>query len=238
MFGHSTPRRGHVVAVVLLVFSHGGCFMSPVGQYQVPESIGKGNLRGGLAVGGAVRTEHDLGLSERALGVTSDAWIEYGVGERSDLRFRLSNLMILDLRPEREFLTFDVLAFDCQFKRSSTSGSSAFVAGVQPYLVFDVVGDETDVGSGAPSVYIGWVFGFGDRGSMRFLLTPTIAVGTFGLFDEDVFWVQLAASSGLEIPVSGAFFLRPELTVHFAPVFAGDGVEAVAMATVGMALAF
>ncbi len=212
--------------------------MGPVGQYQVPEPIGKGNLRVGLAAGGVVRTEHDLGLSERALGVTSDAWIEYGVGERSDLRFRLSNLMILDLRPEREFLTFDVLAVDCQFKRSNPSGSSAFIVGVQPYLIFDVVGDETDVGAGAPSFYIGWVFGFGDRGSVRFLLTPTIAVGTFGLFSEDVFWIQLAASSGLEIPVSDGFFLRPELTIHFTPVFAGDCVEAVAMATLGMALVF
>lgn len=231
-------RSLHLI-LVLLAIPHGGCFVGPVGQYQVPESIGKGNVQVGIAGGGAIRADVELGLGDRPWGITSDVWLDVGVGERHDLRFRLSNLMILDFRPGEDNPSFDILSFNFQYKRSSSSGDSAFIVGIQPHLIIDVVRDHTDVDFGAPLVYIGGVFGFGERGGIRYLFTPTFAGGFGGvMFGAEIFWFQLAASFGLEIPVSDSVVLRPELAIHFAPVIVGDHGGAIVMGTLGMGLAF
>jgi hypothetical protein len=220
-----------------------GCLLAPVVQHQVPESIGRGNVRFGIAGGGGFTS--DQGSAGEALGgwrfASADAWIDAGLRDRTDLRVRLSNQFSFgscdgaDCDHAHSWLP----GIELQAKRTSDSGNSAFLVGTVNQLMVGIRDEDhaTSVGYGGSAIYVGGVFGFLPSGGVRIVVATTLAAG--GAVWAGAFLIQPALSLGLEIPVTDRLSIRPEVAGMATVGWFDDRFETLIMAAAfGLALEF
>jgi hypothetical protein len=207
---------------------------------QVPEPIGKGNIRGGVAAGGTffgVSTECEETESPCAVSgintIEGQGIVDFGIQDSLDLRLRIAGVAGFNTGENGE----DAFMIGPGFEFKSTYDSFAILAGMDA-LIMAVPGyiNDCDDNDGEGwcidpdvngwlnlSVHVGVVIGIGKPGSLRLLLTPRIgAAATFMMGYS-------ALAVGLDIPLGDHLSLYPQASVDcyfswdFGGAFCGIG---------------
>jgi len=186
-----------------------GCPLAPLGNYHTPEPLGEGNLRVGVAGTAAPIFTMDALSEFRGTFVTGggDVWIDHGFKKNRDLRYRLTFIPAGDLRDGPDWANF-LAGMSFEYKSSNKSGSAAYLTGFSALLLVDTDIPENLFPLFSP--FFGAIFGVGDPGGIRLLLTPRMNVALVPLVG-----LQAGFSVGLDLPVGRTFTLRPEAGINF-----------------------
>jgi hypothetical protein len=201
----SAVRIGWILALGLCLL---GCPLAPLGNYHTPEPLGEGNHCFGLAGTAApIFTMNALSKSRGAF-VTggADVWFEHGLKKNRDMRYRFTFIPGGELLDSPDWVNF-LIGLSFEYKSSNRSGSAAFLTGLSALLLVDT--DDPDHLFPLFSPFFGGVFGIGEPGGIRLLLTPRMNIA-FVPFAG----LQAGFSVGLDLPVGGTFTVRPEAGIN------------------------
>jgi hypothetical protein len=185
-----------------------GCPLAPLGNYHTPEPLGKGNHRFGLAGTAApMFTGNALNDSQETfVAGGADVWIEHGFEKNRDMRYRVTFISSGELLDSPDWVTF-LIGLSVEHKSSNKSGSAAFIGGFSALLLVDTGDPDHLIPLFSP--FIAGVFGLGDPGGIRLLLTPRMNIAFVPLTG-----LQAGFSVGLDLPVGRRFTFRPEAGIN------------------------
>lgn len=198
--------------IFVLVVCLPGCVLTPLGNYHTPEPLGKGNYRIGVAATAAPVFAMDMKESHEGPVVGgADLWLDYSFRENRDVRTRLTFLTGLYEPGQFDQIDFGIgLSFE--HKSTKRSGSAAFLAGASVVLFFDLDSAEHPLPLITP--FIGGIFGVGDPGGTRLILTPRLTGGIFPFAG-----IQVGFSVGLDLPTDSGISVRPEIGVNLGALY-------------------
>lgn len=138
-------------------------------------------------------------------------WFEHGLKPGRDLRYRLSVIPAGDIRDEFDWIHF-LIGLSVEHKSSNRSGSAAFLAGFSTLLLVDI--EDADKMYPLISPFFGGVFGYGDPGDIRVLLTTRMNVSIFPFLG-----LQAGFSVGMDLPAGEVITFRPEAGINFGLLY-------------------
>jgi hypothetical protein len=187
------------LAVTLLLSL--GCLYAPFNNHHTPEPLGIGKRQLGIA-SSAAPAINDYGKLSYIF-TESGFWIDWGVSENSDLRLRTS--FMANFSPE-DFVDMFIPSISLEYKISSSSRIWSFITGLSGALGATSDGELIPIAN----PWIGLVFGIGDPGGVRLLLSPRLSAGIYPMMG-----VLGSLAIGLDLPVTDHVTIRPEACAGF-----------------------
>jgi hypothetical protein len=225
----SNSRRGIAPALIAVALTALGCLYAPFNNHHIPEPLGLGGRQHGIATSAAPAiNEHG-----KLIYIFSESgfWTDWGVSENSDLRLRTS--IMANFSPEK-FADMFIPSVSLEYKISGGSRTWSFITGLSAALGIASDGDLMPIAN----PWIGLVFGVGDPGGVRLLLSPRLSAGIYPMMG-----VLGSLSIGLDLPVTDHSTIRPEACAGFTRFSESSGWLGTldfffAWASLGVALVF
>ena len=229
--GVARPVREVASTLFFLAFAVScfACATGPVGSYNVPDTLGKGNVKVGVGAGGGVMFNVNGGAE-------GQVFVDIGVGPKTEFRVRATGEYWSASQSVTSIKGGFAAGPGLQFKYANEAGKEANAT--------LLVACDTMVGLGGEGVSvvpaIGAILGFGDADDWRFILTPVASIPIIWTTLQNIkggstqAFLDLRLSAGFDIPVNKKVSLRPELAVaagttmtEFLSLMLGAGIAVV-----------